>query len=262
MISLSPSISNGLQPASLRWFLQWCSQVHGSCRPSSSIRTSCLDSMFPMICDGRSDAKLRETNGYWGSPFFGGADFKPQNSLNGRPTGSPCKLHRTIDLNYKTIAFDKISKMVHVFLHISHVSIWPYLPAIFRSESSKADSHSMASWNQLRDWMADEMSGRMFFKMLDKICVTDVDWMIYQFFLKKMWFVCNLSGACSNMLVAPPRFTCKGWKEDFENWKNFFFHKGGGAVAPSRGRLMGKHGFHGGLVLGSKIQWFEPIKSL
>lgn len=96
-------------------------------------------------------------------------------------TGSPCKLHRTIDLNYKTIVFEKISKMVHVFLHISHVSIWPYLPAIFRSESSKADSHSMASWNQLRDWMADEMSGRMFFKMLDKICVTDVDWMIYQF---------------------------------------------------------------------------------
>jgi hypothetical protein len=75
------------------------------------------------------------------------------------------------------------------------------------------------------------------------------------------FIVCNLSVAF-NMLVAPPRFTCKGWKEDFENWKNFFFHKGGGAVAPSRGRVMGKHGFHGGPVLDSKIQCFEPIKSL
>lgn len=49
---------------------------------------------------------------------------------------------------------------------------------------------------------------------------------------KLCWWLLAVSLTICSWLLSPfifnpYQFTCKGWKEDFENWKNFFFHKGG-----------------------------------
>lgn len=126
-------------------------------------------------------------------------------------------------------------------------------PAILRSESSKADSHS--TWRAETSceigWQMKCQEKCLFLKMLDKICVTDVDWMIDQFFFsKKIRFFCNLSGALFKSVGGSSQVHLQGLEGRFRELEE---------VLLSQGRWRQRRA---GPVLDSKIQWFEPIKSL